>query len=803
MKNNNKKVSYKLAKQSLKASKMRNVFTLITIILSVGLLAGLAFADDAIDTEYKRSLEQGSQVIFENISVEQIQQLKNDKAFSSSTVLKRGNSFEIDNYILMPFYIENIENSMSGVEIVEGEYPTKFNQVIVDKQLMDFLGKDVKLGEQIEISFLDGSVETFEVSGFLENEKKLNVFGLYLSKDYSENGNQLKNVSYEMAAQILKANQLSKEEFLERIRSIGAQYGIEQKNVNPNDQFADSLNYDFAQLWWSILGGIAILIVSVIVIYSIFYISITERTRQFGQLRTIGMTKKQIKKMVRYEGTILSIIGTTIGICIGALFAYVIRPNGFDFIHVLIIIVSIFIADFITVRISIVKPAKIASNISPIEAMKQSGYETKKHVSRKLHRKLSAISLSLIAANGNRKKSLFTIISLCLAGITFMAASTFVYSMNEVKFASQGWLEYGEYVFDLSSNAASVNEYGYTGIKQTNPINDTLIEEIKSIDGVKDVMIKSNLNLTYTYNGEKSDDLITGISKEEIEALRTYCTNPNINYDTMISKKEVYIINNNIMKEIYGWKFKIGDSIKLRWFNGERYVEDSFTIAGELNNDIYNHLETFHMVFNTGWFIGADKMITDMMISGFNLNNLVVISSENYEKYGASIENHLDIVEQNHPSLSLETLKKSMERHKDDYASMTVIFMALACFVIAFSIINLANTLISNVAARKREFACLRTLGMTQKQVSKMIQGEGLYLAFINIICTSTIGSLVGYLVVQIFISKGIRYLEFQFPWIYLLCYMVIVFVIPMAISYVSIRKMNQKSLIEEMRETE
>lgn len=803
MKNNNRMISYKLAKQSLKAYRIRNIFTLITIILSVSLLAGLGFSADAVNTEYKRELVKGNHVIFGDVSVEQMQQLKMDKTISSSSALKRGKSFEVNDFILIPYYIEDSRNPMFGLEIVEGEYPTKYNQVLVDKQLMDYLGKEAKLGEKFEIAFLDGSIETFEVSGFLESETKSNVFALLLSKDYAEKGSQLKNVPYEMAAQIEGARDLSKDEFIDKLIGIGAQYGIKQKNVKPNNRFADSLNFEFNKLRTYILLGIAILFLSVIVIYSIFYISIAERTRQFGQLRTIGMTKVQIKKMVRYEGAILSVIGSIIGIFIGSLFAYILKPQGFNIIHLITISIGILIADFITVQISIAKPSKIASNIAPIEAMKRSGYETKKLYSKKLYRKLSPFSLSLIAATGNRKKTFFTAISLCLAGVAYMAASTFIHSMSEERFARQGWLEYGEFVFSLSSNAAEVNEHGYIGLQQNNPMNETLIKEIKEIKGVKDVMVKGNLHLTYSYHEENSEDMICGITREDVEVLRSYSSNPNMDYDTMVKNKEVYVLLNKLAKEIYGWKFKVGDSVQFRWFNGEEYVEDTFIIAGEFSDKAYNNLDTYHRINNTGWFIGADKMIEDMMLLGFNLNNIVVISSEDYEKYGSTIEEQLNAIKEEHPSLSLGTLSNAMESSKNVYTSITIGFMAMASFVIAFSLINLMNTLISNIVARKREYACFRTLGMTQRQVVKMIQGEGLYLTIINILCTSTVGSLVGYLIVLLLNNQGIRYLEYQFPWIYLLGYVALALTFTIVISQITMKNMSNKTLVETMRETE
>lgn len=804
MKNNNKKIPYKLAKESLKAAKLRNIFMLITIILSVSLLSGLAFISSAIKEIDDKELAQRQHVVYHKVTETQIEEIKGDSIIKNSSEFKSGKSFEVDNYILIPGYIEPSEAPMGKFEIVEGKFPTKINEVLVDKQLMGYMGLEAKLGEIINVTFLDGTTEAFEVSGFLERGEKTDVFNLHLSKEYALKGSQLKALPFDLAAQIVDAEKMKGDEFLQVIRDVGEKYGVERKQVNENNAFVDSLAYDTRELSMIILTGMAILLVSVLVIYSIFYISISERTRQFGQLRTLGMTKKQIKKMVRIEGAVLSVVGSVIGIVIGAVFAFSMKPEGFNITTFIVYSVAIILADYITVRISISKPAKIAANISPIEATKLSGYEeNKKKDSKKLYRKLSPINLSFMAARGNGKKSVMTILSLSLAGIVFMCAATFITSIDEEKFSRQGWFEYGEYTFEFSSNAEQVNEFGYTGLKQNNPFNDELIAEIEGISGISKVMELKDLQVAYTYNDEiESQDLAAPFTKEEAELMQEYVKTGQLDYAKMVANKEVFIAHNDIAKEIFGWKFEVGDKIKLKWYNGENYVEDEFTIVGELEKNI-NNPEVDMVRYNTGWFLIPEELLQGMMIPGFNLNRRLVITSSDYAASQTSIDEELSRIADSSPIITISKLSDRIEHDKNRFGMIYATTLGIALFVIAFSLINLLNTLITNVMARKREFACFRTLGMSEKQVATMIRGEGLYFAVVNVLTTVILGSAGSFIMVKLMAYNGLHYLEYKWPVIYLMGYIVMVVLVPIGISNIAVKNLSKKSLVERLKEIE
>ncbi|MGL4799902.1 MAG: ABC transporter permease [Cellulosilyticaceae bacterium] len=802
----NKKTIHGLVKGSLKSYKMRNVFTIITISLAVSLIAGLAFMASAIREMKMQELAKRQHVIYHAVDEEQMRGLKNEPQIVASKVMKKGESFEQDDYILVPAYIEPNNAPMITLDIVEGSYPQRHNEVLVYDQMLVKMGVEPKVGASLSIKYLDGTTETYVVSGLIEAEVT-SVFSIYFSEAYAREGSQLKTIPFDLTAQIADAGKMGEDDFLATIRTIGEAYGIERKYINENDAFVRMLGYSFEEIAMVVLATISILIVSVLVIYSIFYISIAERTREIGQLRTIGMTQKQVKKMVRKEGTILSLIGSAIGIVLGALFAFGCYPEGFVFWKFAGYTMCIVLVNYVTVQMAITKPAKLAASISPIEASRISGYEVQMKEQRTKHvqRSLSPWNLSMIAARGNRKKSMMTIVSLGLAGIVFMGASSFVHAVDEEKFSRQSWYNFGEYIIYLSSNAAKVNAHGEMGLKMNNPLNDVLIADLKAIDGVQEVIQMQTLPVGYQYAEHLEKDVAAPFSEGDEALLRGYVKEGSIDYQRMIQQKEVIIVHNEMVKEIFGWEFKLGDTVTLEWFDGEKEREDHFTIGAilEPTYKLYRNKEMFKLAYNAGWFMLPEGLVQQMMVPDFNLTTRLIVSCDDQWKVDDRIEDQIREMIEANPLMSLGTLKKTMVHHKQQFGMTYTTFMGAALFVIAFSMINLLNTLISNTMSRKREFACMGAIGATNRQIRNMIWGEGMYFAVINIVITLILGTICGYGLVKFANWNGVSYLVYRFPLGYLIGYSMFVAVVTGILSIMIAKIMGKKSLVERLREVD
>ncbi|MGL4374631.1 MAG: ABC transporter permease, partial [Turicibacter sp.] len=320
-----------------------------------------------------------------------------------------------------------------------------------------------------------------------------------------------------------------------------------------------------------------------------------------------------------------------------------------------------------------------------------------------------------------------------------------------------------------------------------------------------DVVSFKQLSVEYSYNDVKTDDIATPFTMTDMPLLEQYVKEGEINYEKMVQNKELVIVHSEIAKEIFGWDFKLGDSISIKWYNGEKYVEDEFTISAILDSTskLYRNKEMFKLTFPSGWFLMPDDLLNEMMIPNFNLNSILVVSCNDYQKDYQKVEKTIMSMTENNPLINVSTFEEQVEHSAESFSMLYVMFMGVALFVIAFSLINLLNTLISNTMARKSEFASLSAIGASKKQIRTMILGEGLYFAFINIFMTGTVGSLISYAVIKIANRLGTDYLIYKFPFFQLIGYCLFVLFVTITISFVIANVISKKSLIERLREVE
>ena len=223
-KNNNSNLVKKMAARSLKSAKMRNTFTLLTIILSVALISGLSLFVFGVRQADKNQLAQMQHVLYENLSHSQVEKLQSDERITDSLTVKSGIRVEAGDYTIQPLYVEQVKSTIYAEKVSEGRYPEKINEVAVDKAYMKHLGKAAQIGTSLELRNFDGTTETFRISGFSDNGSSSTMYPVMFSKAYAEKGPWLKNQPYTLAAKIDGATRMSEDDFLQTITAIGADY---------------------------------------------------------------------------------------------------------------------------------------------------------------------------------------------------------------------------------------------------------------------------------------------------------------------------------------------------------------------------------------------------------------------------------------------------------------------------------------------------------------------------------------------------------------------------------------------------
>ncbi len=799
--NDTNAVTNKLAKKNLRAGRLKNLLIVLTIALSVALMSGLTLYIASMQVANDRQLETLQQVFFYDITQQQCEALRHDTRISEMRVTKYGKRTEIDNYTVWPMYIEQIESKITSAEIVEGHYPSAFDEIAVDKSYMKRIEQDTEIGSILTFQFFDGTQESFTVCGFTDTGSTSDVYPLYFSFDYASSGSQLHNMLFVAAAQIAGAADMSADEFLETIHMIGTSCGIDRPGIGENSAFVQSLTFNPKNMAIAFGIGLLVLLTGVIVVYSIFYVSIINSVQLFGQLRTIGTTSKQIKRIVKREGTLLFGAGAPIGLIFGAAFSFLLNPEGWAWSSLVLWGCPVIILDYIAVLYSVSKPAVIASRISPIEASKAKGFSQHITSSKRIYGKIPPHTMAKMNISRNRKKFLMTSFSLAISGIIFLTGSTFLSSFSQEDYARFGIMQHGEIRIYLSENAAQVNDYGYTGVQSNNPIDSKLQEKITLADGVNGMTAFQKMYVTFDYNGRRDSDFVVPMNEEQFSSIKQYLNNSELDYGTMVENREIIVLKNDAVKEIYGWKFEQGDEIQLEWSDGHHAICETYTIAGEITGErAYNDPQCLSALGVSGWFLMPSYLVEQILPDGFDLNSELLVSTDWNNKEATVTEEVKQIVSEI-DSLQIRTLRDSINSKAGIYNSLLTAIIGISLFIMMFSLISLINTLVTNIMTRKEELSVLQSIGMTRKQLNKMLQYEGRLVSAWNIIITLLIGGSVGFLLIQGLNGIGMSYLHWNYPFVFAAAYAVIVIATPTIITKIAIQMLQNKSIVERLRE--
>lgn len=800
--NDTSAVVKKYAKRSMRKSRIKTLLSVLTIMLSVALLSGFILSVVGMATETKRELQTANHAIYYNINDKQIEELRQDNRIADSRIYIQAGNTQVDDYLIIPVYIEQKDSNIAVEELVEGQYPIGLYDAAVDKAYLSRLGLPAELGTKITISFYDGSSETFTVVGLTDNGSTERAYSLYCSEKYAHTGSQFETSVTALTVQLADAAQMSSENFKETVQKIGTDYGITAQYSDYNDGFVASLEPNQEDIMIISIFSIAVLFVSYLVIYSIFYIYVQNQIREFGQLRTMGATPKQIKTILRTQGKILCILGTILGLIIGGTAAFLFKPDGWSWLNTALVSVLIFGFVYAMVWLALSKPAKIAGSVSPIEAAKSTGYQSAQLYSKKLHRRITPFSMAVMGSSRNRRKWVVTVLSLGVAGIMFMGGTTLLSSLDMERFARQGLLEYGEFEIDLSRNAVRNDPHGATGVQLNNPLNDELIQNITQIEGVKEVTQYKTLEAKFEYNHASRKDKLVPFTSEQQKILKQYLSAGTIDYQSMVENKEILVLRNEYADYVFDWTFQVGDTVKFRWFDGQSYQETEYTIAGEISDEIFKDPLGGKLFGKVGFFLLPDQLLQKMVVRDFNFNSHLLISINDFSLEPEVREKMNGLVE-TIPTVTMETLHNLYQDSGAMYQRTSLVIWGLSSFIMLFAVINLINTLIATTLSRKHEFSTLRSIGMGKKQLQWTIQWEGVLLAFWNIGITLVAGTAVGYGIVHYLNSVGDDSWVWQFPLVYFIGYAIISIILPMIISAVIIHILQKKSIVEQLREND
>lgn len=787
--NNNRGIIYRIAKSNLMGNKLYSFFSLLSIILSITFVSVMILFLQGTQTVEKRMLDNMQHVMFRNVSEEQMEEIQADQRTEIMVPYKEsGETFQMKDIKYSFNYLASQKDKIKTYIPVEGKEPEKYNEIIVDRKFMDHIGQECRIGEKILLNIQD-TQEEFVICGYTDKQYHTSIYSIYVSRAFANQSTLMKEIEYTALVRIVDAPYMESSIFETTVYQMAMDYGVKRSDVNINGRFEESLQTGNIALYMIILVSLFILVANAIVIYSIFYLSVTSRIQQMGQLQTIGMTQKQIRKMVRREGFLLSGISIPIGIILGSVIAYFLEPEGWNFLYSILVATIVGIFGIIIIQISIGKPATLAAKVSPIEAARNLNIEDDKKECVKKHKKLTAFVMAQLGQGRNHKKRKLMTASLTFGGIVFMIAASYLYAWDESAYSREGEFENAEYIVSYLYNAHNPSTYGITEMQLTGHLSEELKEELQRLPHVQSVRVENSAFGTIEYQGATWGQGFYRLTEESGEYFNMDMDGNNT-YAYLCEQDAIIITNSEFISKINGVSFQTGDKIILHWFDGEEHVTE-LEIAAITPNMVST---------DAGNNICITDKTMEKLWGNMNTASSFSISIEEYEKYGEQVEKEIRAVLDPYSDLSLITLREKMIDDFENIQKIKMQIYGISAFVILFSILNLFNMLIGNIATRKRELSMLESIGMEEKQIRKMLFWESIQFVFPAILITLIIGGTAGYGFVFI-LQKIATYMNYRFPIIPSILYMVIVILIPLVISYISLKRQNRTSLVERMKE--
>lgn len=849
------KVLNDLSIQDLKLNKKRSIVIIIGIILSTALICGVAglvtsFQKTMVDTAKEG---QGNyHTIFYNVPKDELKYIEENRevkdyflseelGYSYLSNPKNVEETPIVNVISMnDKFIENM-----SVKLKEGRLPENDTELAISTRINEKFNTNYKVGDTITLNINEteqnmenGIPKTYKIVGIIERpilaiesydvdwftaitkmqnvNKKANIAVLYNKpKDYIKNIENINNMT-----------KAENNEDGASFSGLSNKYKSYKYNLMVNKEL---LAYEGASLddeTLKTIYGLGAFIIGIVLVSSVFVIrngfeiSITERLKQYGMLSSIGATKKQIKKSVYFEGFILGLIGIPLGI-ISGVFAIYILVNVVNYIlkdyiskgtlltysmSWIAIAISVFVS-IITIWLSCKKSAKKASKVSPIEAIRNSEdvkLKAKKVKCPKIITKIFKTGGEIAYKNLKRSKKKYrtTVISIIVSIVIFISISSFIqygFKMSEAYYTEMNY-NYMIFMQENEDNKEELKKYkiledisklpdaGEYSINKSNVLTMNMDEKHKAELTEYGKEIKERFY--NEENGVRIDEInVISLSKEAYERYVSKLGGDYEKYKNGAILIDKNINTNNDGKKIQGniYTWKKGDIITGK-------INDT-----QCNIEILAKTEEIPAGVNILYNPDAFIIVSEDFINKVGYKSIALYSNSN-DAYKLDEEIKQYKQENNITDNTIQTF--NMEEYaRAENAIVLVISIFLYGFIGVITLIgitNIFNTITTNMNLRKKEFAMLKSIGMTKKEFNRMIRLESIFYGLKSLIIGIPIGIILSYGMYTAF--RNNMEMEYILPYKSIVISIVFVAVIIGIIMKYSMSKINKQNVIETIR---
>ena len=766
--NDTSAVIKKLARKSVRFDKKKNLFCLSAIIVAVAMIMMSLLTVQNIIYQNQKEIAGLHQGIFFDITQDSKEKLLANEEVKSVGLSCNIKTVKENSKELSLIYYD--DDMFDLIPAFDGKYPEKANEIAVTDAFFTSENKSPEINTTIQLN-LDGTLKNYTIVGIYHDEDSA-AYPVFVSLEKCRElrGNDLLN-GY---VWIENADTFTKDEATEILSQISDETGLNDWTVS---SYYDYVNATLSFSNYAVYGAVAaiLFLAAALVIYSIFYISVGQKVAEFGQLRTIGASKKQIYKIVLKQGYMLALPGILIGTIMGTLISYCLQSKGWSVFSFIVSLCGACLFGILLVYISVRKPAKIAANISPISALKNQ-VETVKYRTHKRHR-ITPVYLAKISFSRNRKKSLLTILSLGLCGVIFFLAASYQSSFSAESMARYWDMRYGD--FKISVDLENEN---LDALLQKEYFSD-YVKRVGDIEGVSNIFTYAALPVGFSTDNEISDStLLLGYNEKDMASLNTAILSGNITDDT-----ELVVSDPERIYDVYHWKPQLGDIISLSFQNSSgKMITKDFKIGAITSSEDGMGGYIFRM---------PENMLKEL--AGYDCTYAIEIQGE--ADYQQMIEQELESFVSGNNDVRLQTIQDFIEEHKTDNRAGFTLAYAIAAILWIFAVINQINLTVTNLLSQKQEMGTLKSIGMTNKQLKQAFMMEGLFTTLIALLITAVVGIPGGY-AIGIFLKNAGMSTGFVFPVVAFTLFAVAMFMLESLMTILLIHSWKKQSVVEIMR---
>ena len=851
----NQKCITRLADKTFQANKTRNIIAVIAIALTTILFTALfTIGSGAVESfQYNTMLQAGgkchatikfaSPSIYEGVKSHPLVKETGYRLITADSV---DNPEFLKRRVEM-YYEDETCMELSFISLKEGSIPQAENEIIMDVPSLDLLGVPARIGEKLTLllTVKGQQVEReFVLSGYWEPvNPSMNVGFAICSKAYTLK--YADELAYTHDAANVQDYSMTGSVMYDLMFTNS--YGMKQKmqtlvedlgySLNDKDDNFISANVNWAYLSNS-MGADPLTIMTVaaalgliiltgyLIIYNIFQISVIRDIRFYGLLKTIGTTGKQIKKIIRRQGMRLSLYGIPIGLVVGFLIGksivpFIMEVSNYSDGEISIslnplIFVGAALFSLFTVAISTRKPGRMAAAISPVEAVKYT--DTSAEIRKKNKKSTDGGKLFKMALSNlgrNRKRTILVIISLSLSVILMNSVVTLAESFDLNKYLST--------FVDTDFLAAHALYFNSDYRSSDERISESLIQAIKEGPGFEE----GGRILFYPGVSVKMPEPNPIHLNEYGAAMNAEGEWINVD-ENMYPRANLYGL-----EELPLARMEIVAGEKDPAVLKEKLDTGNYIIEG-LETDDYGEVYEKYVKYSIGDKVtihnssGLEKeveVIAQIKIKYYtnsvrysSVDYVFYTSKEGYEKLGGDMDSVMTYVfqcldekegemeqflasytENQEPMMSYESKTRYLDEFQSLKGTFTLVGGVLSLIIGIIGVLNFVNACITSIITRKKEFATLKAIGMTEKQIQKMVCMEGGYYAAGVVFFSLTAGSIFSLVVMGNFVMFWFTTYRFiLWPMLIVLPFMVILGIL---VPYITIRITDKESVVEMLRE--